>query len=36
MPVWGPIFKSVDADQTRATLRIQNLVEYIGSLQKPS
>jgi hypothetical protein len=36
MPIWGPIFKSVDVDQTRTTLRIKNLVDYIATMQKPS
>jgi mono/diheme cytochrome c family protein len=35
MPVWGPIFRSTEADHARATLRIKNLTDYIGSLQKP-
>jgi len=33
MPVWGAIFRGLDPDDTRAELRIENLVEYLKSLQ---
>ncbi len=33
MPVWGPIFRGLDASDTRARLRIENLVSYIESMQ---
>ena len=40
MPVWGPAFRSAEgrnAEQDpRTTLRINNLVDYLRSLQKPS
>jgi cytochrome c553 len=35
MPVWGPLFQSVDEDKARVTMRVNNLVKYIESLQKP-
>ncbi|HUK19008.1 MAG TPA: cytochrome c [Bryobacteraceae bacterium] len=33
MPVWGPVFHQVDADQDLGSVRVQNLVAYIESLQ---
>lgn len=33
MPVWGPIFRGLDSSDTRAKLRITNLVSYIESMQ---
>jgi mono/diheme cytochrome c family protein len=33
MPVWGPIFRALDASDTRAKIRIDNLVSYLESLQ---
>jgi len=33
MPVWGAIFRGLDPDDTRAEIRIENLVEYLKSLQ---
>jgi mono/diheme cytochrome c family protein len=33
MPIWGPIFKGMSQDQALTTLRINNLVKYIESLQ---
>ena len=35
MPVWGPIFRTLEAD-ARVRERIANLVSYIESLQAPS
>ena len=32
MPIWGPIFASV-GDRMTATLRAQNLVDYLASIQ---
>ena len=34
MPVWGPIFKGLDPSDVRTTMRIDNLVSYIASLQE--
>ncbi len=33
MPVWGPIFQSLDASDTIAQSRIDNLVAYLKSIQ---
>ncbi len=33
MPVWGPIFGSLDPSQARVKIRIANLVSYIESIQ---
>jgi mono/diheme cytochrome c family protein len=33
MPPWGPIFRALEPSDTRATLRIQNVVSYLESLQ---
>lgn len=34
MPVWGPIFHQVEADQDFGEVRVRNLVEYLRSIQK--
>jgi mono/diheme cytochrome c family protein len=34
MPVWGPIFQALDPSDKTAAARIDNLVTYIGSLQR--
>jgi mono/diheme cytochrome c family protein len=34
MPVWGPVFHQVEADQDLGKVRVQNLVTYIESLQR--
>ena len=34
MPMWGPLFKSLGAREA-ATLRLQNLVKYLQSIQQP-
>ena len=34
MPVWGPIFHRVEADQDFGNVRLQNLVKYLESIQK--
>ena len=36
MPVWGPIFRALDADSARNKARIENLVAYVESLQVPA
>ena len=33
MPMWGPVFRSVDNDQV-TQLRVRNLVEYLSSIQE--
>ncbi len=33
MPVWGPIFSHVDADQDLGRVRIDNLARYLRELQ---
>ena len=33
MPVWGPIFHSLDPSDIRTRVRIANLVEYLESIQ---
>jgi mono/diheme cytochrome c family protein len=35
MPVWGPMFRAFESD-TRARIRIDNLVQYLESIQAPS
>jgi mono/diheme cytochrome c family protein len=35
MPVWGPTFRAFEAD-VRVQERIKNLVQYLGTLQRPS
>ena len=33
MPVWGPVFRFLDPSDVRVTLRIENVVAYIETLQ---
>jgi hypothetical protein len=33
MPVWGPIFYQVESDQDFGVVRLQNLVNYLESIQ---
>jgi mono/diheme cytochrome c family protein len=33
MPVWGPIFRSLDSSEARNRARIDNLVSYLESIQ---
>ena len=33
MPVWGPIFRGLDANDTMNKIRVANLVGYIESIQ---
>jgi len=33
MPLWGPVFRSVDNDQV-TQLRVRNLVQYLSSIQE--
>jgi len=34
MPVWGPIFRALDPSDVRVKIRIENIVDYIESLQR--
>jgi mono/diheme cytochrome c family protein len=34
MPVWGPIFHQIDNDQDFGYVRLQNVTEYLKSLQQ--
>jgi mono/diheme cytochrome c family protein len=34
MPVWGPTLRGLDASDARVTVRLQNLVAFIESLQQ--
>jgi len=36
MPVWGPTLRGLDASDARVTVRLQNLVAFIESIQQPS
>jgi mono/diheme cytochrome c family protein len=33
MPVWGPIFRALDSNDTQAAIRVANLVMYVESIQ---
>lgn len=33
MPLWGPIFRALDPNDTRASVRISNIVEFVASMQ---
>ena len=33
MPVWGPIFRALDPNDTQAAIRVANLVTYLESIQ---
>jgi len=33
MPVWGPIFRALDRHDTRAAMKISNIVAYIETIQ---
>jgi mono/diheme cytochrome c family protein len=33
MPIWGPVFKSIDMGDSLWRLRVQNLVDYIHTIQ---
>jgi mono/diheme cytochrome c family protein len=34
MPVWGPIFHQVEADRDYGEVRLQNITDYLRSIQK--
>jgi len=33
MPIWGPIFHQIEADQDFGNVRLQNLIKYLESIQ---
>ena len=33
MPVWGPIFRALDPDDTRTRVRIDAIVQHVASMQ---
>lgn len=33
MPVWGPLFRALDPNDTRAAVRISSIVDFIRSMQ---
>ena len=35
MPIWGSIFRQLDAKESVARVRVQNLVKYVESFQAP-
>jgi mono/diheme cytochrome c family protein len=34
MPVWGPIFHQIDTDQDLGYVRLQNVTEYLNTIQQ--
>jgi len=34
MPMWGDVFREMNRDESKVTLRVHNLTQYIGSLQR--
>jgi mono/diheme cytochrome c family protein len=34
MPIWGPIFHQIEADQDFGNVRLKNLVKYLESIQQ--
>ncbi len=34
MPIWGPIFYALDPSDTRARIRVENVVGYVETLQR--
>ncbi|MGZ4828392.1 MAG: c-type cytochrome, partial [Candidatus Angelobacter sp.] len=34
MPIWGPIFHQIEADRDYGEVRLQNVTEYLKSIQK--
>lgn len=35
MPIWGPIFRAFEASESMVNVRLENLVEYLESIQEP-
>jgi mono/diheme cytochrome c family protein len=36
MPVWGPTLRGLDASDARVTVRLQNLIAFVESIQQPA
>jgi mono/diheme cytochrome c family protein len=36
MPVWGTVFRGLDPSDAMAQVRIENLVQYLASIQQPT
>ncbi len=34
MPIWGPIFHQIEEDQDFGNVRLQNLIEYLRTIQQ--
>lgn len=34
MPIWGPIFHQIESDQDFGSVRLENLVKYLRSIQQ--
>jgi mono/diheme cytochrome c family protein len=34
MPIWGDIFRQLDAKESTARVRVRNLIDYVGTIQK--
>jgi hypothetical protein len=34
MPVWGTVFRGLDKNDTMTAIRIENLVDYLASVQE--
>ena len=34
MPIWGPIFHEIEYDQDLGNVRLENVVKYLGSIQR--
>jgi hypothetical protein len=34
MPIWGAIFRGLDPSDARVKVRLENVVEYVQSLQR--
>jgi mono/diheme cytochrome c family protein len=35
MPVWGAIFRALDPSDARVKIRVDNLLDYLASIQEP-
>jgi mono/diheme cytochrome c family protein len=35
MPIWGPLFRTLDGDDERGGTRLRNLLTYLASIQLP-
>jgi hypothetical protein len=34
MPIWGPVFRAMNPDESIAKLRVDNLLRYLESIQQ--